>query len=180
MAAFTEWQTCKPQRVLKHCLPTSHFFWKTASPYLEDSVERGAWIIRGSRRRVNVFTGRQNPLLFLIFIKDTDSRQRESCICVSYWEWHMSESCADSLQTECIGPAFFVTGTYIFCGRCWKPQQKYRLQTDPKVAHALTEVLDGFVVFPGPLPTSSIKESFYDITGMTSIYVTSWPINNVD
>lgn len=42
-----------------------------------------------------------------------------------------------------------------------------------KVAHALTELLGGFVVFPGLLPTLSIKESFYDIAGMTSIYVAS-------
>lgn len=35
----------------------------------------------------------------------------------------------------------------------------------PKVAHALTGLLDAFVMFPGHLPTLSIKEGFYDFAG---------------
>ncbi|XP_067460814.1 putative nuclease HARBI1 [Thunnus thynnus] len=140
-----------------------------ASPFVEDLVELAAQIMRGSLRSARVFRDRQDPL-DLLYERYRFSSEGMRYLCQLLEPYVASatrQSCALTVpQTVCIALWFFATGTFLHAMDDAENLSKNMVcNAIHKVIQALKELLDVFVVFPGHLPTQSIKENFYKIAG---------------
>ncbi|XP_071390028.1 putative nuclease HARBI1 [Centroberyx affinis] len=132
-----------------------------ASPFIEDPVDLGARIVRGTLRRERVFRDWQNPLAF----PDDFLYERYRFSVVTGRSRALTVP-----QTLCIALCYFATGSFMYAvGDAEDLSKNTVCSAIHKVARALTELLDAFIVFPGHLPTQSIKEDFYDIAGFSRV-----------
>ncbi|KAM6965924.1 putative nuclease HARBI1 [Tautogolabrus adspersus] len=148
-----------------------------ASPFLENPVELGARIVRGSLRRARVFRDRQNPLAFpddYLYERYRFSSEGMIYLC-KLLEPYVASGTQRSRaltvpQTVCIALRFFASGSFMYAvGDAENMSKNTVCNAIHKVAGALTQLLDSFVVFPGHLPTQSIKEGFYEIAGFPRV-----------
>uniref|UniRef100_A0A8C9Z0P6 Harbinger transposase-derived nuclease n=1 Tax=Sander lucioperca TaxID=283035 RepID=A0A8C9Z0P6_SANLU len=133
-----------------------------ASPFLEDPVELGARIVRGALRRARTFRDRQNPLSF----PDDYLYERYR------FSPHVANACCALTipQTVCLALRYFATGTFMYSvGDAENLSKNTVYRTIRKVVRALTAHLNAFVVFPGHLPTQTIKKGFYEIAGFPRV-----------
>ncbi|KAM3621573.1 uncharacterized protein V6R79_012962, partial [Siganus canaliculatus] len=74
-------------------------------------------------------------------------------------------SCALTVpQIVCIALRFYASGTYLYTvGDAENLSKATVCGVIQRVSAALTELLDGFVAFPGHLPIQEIKEDLYAI-----------------
>ena len=91
------------------------------SPFVEDTVELGARILRGALRRARTFRDRQNPLAF--HDDHLYERYRFSAEGMTYLFQPLEpyvanathRSCALTVpQTVCVGLRYFATGTFMY------------------------------------------------------------------
>ena len=150
-----------------------------ACPFLEDPVELGARIVRGSLRKARVFKDRQNPLAFSdehLYERYRFSAEGIVYIC------QLLEPCVASVtrrsraltvpQIVCIALRLFASGSYMYSvGDAENLSKNTVCSTIRKVVVALIKLLDAFVVFPGHLPTQSIKEGFNEMAGKNVGYL---------
>ncbi|XP_061600090.1 putative nuclease HARBI1 [Cololabis saira] len=146
-------------------------------PFEENPVELGARIVRGSLRRERVFRGRQNPFAFpdeYLYERYRFSTESMAYLCQLLDPYVASATRRSRAltvpQTICITLRYFATGTYLYAvGDAENLSKNTVCNAIHKVARALTDMLDGFVVFPGHLPTQSVKEGFYAIAGFPRV-----------
>ncbi|CAJ1057774.1 uncharacterized protein LOC119127540 [Xyrichtys novacula] len=70
-------------------------------------------------------------------------------------------------QSVCIALRFYASGTYLYTvGDAEHLSKATVCGAIQRVSTALTELLDGFVAFPGHLPIQEIKEGFYTIAAL--------------
>uniref|UniRef100_UPI003AB07963 putative nuclease HARBI1 n=1 Tax=Centroberyx gerrardi TaxID=166262 RepID=UPI003AB07963 len=147
------------------------------SPFIEDPVDLGARIVRGALRRERVFRDRQNPLAFpddVLYERYRFSSEGITYLCQLLEPYIASATRRSSAltvpQTLCIALRYFATGSFMYAvGDAEDLSKNTVCSAIHKVAHALTELLDAFIVFPGHLPTQSIKEGFYDRAGFPRV-----------
>ena len=150
------------------------------SPFLEDPVELGVRIVRGALRRARTFRYRQNPLSFpddYLYERYRFSTEGITYLC-QLLELYVENATKQSHaftdpQTVCLVLHYFATGTYMYSEGDVENLSKdtvcRTIRTIRKVVRALTAHLHAFVVFPGNLPTQTIKKGFYEIAGKYSI-----------
>ncbi|XP_046907604.1 putative nuclease HARBI1 [Hypomesus transpacificus] len=148
-----------------------------ASPFVEDPVEVGARIVRGALRRARTFRDRQNPLAFHddhLYERYRFSAKGMTYLCQLLEPYvanatHRSRALTVP-QTVCVALRYFATGTFMYSvGDAENISKNTVCLAIRKVVLALTAHVDTFVVFPGHLPTQTIKEGFYEIAGFPRV-----------
>ncbi|XP_041669111.1 putative nuclease HARBI1 [Cheilinus undulatus] len=148
-----------------------------ACPFLEDPIDVGARIVRRALRRERIFRDRFNPFDLpdeILYERYRFSSHGLRYICEllqPYVKIVTLRSRALTVpQTVCIALKFFATGTYMHAVGNAENLSKNTCHTAVhKVARALTDLLDVFVVFPSHLPVHSVKEGFYAIAGFPRV-----------
>ncbi|XP_034093073.1 putative nuclease HARBI1 [Gymnodraco acuticeps] len=144
------------------------------SPFVDDTVELEARILRGALRRVRIFRDRLNPLAFseeYLYEKYRFSSEGLTYLCqllepyianATHW------SCA--LSAVCIALRYFATGSFLYAvGDVENLSNNTVCSAIHKVAHALVGLAESFVVFPDTCPTQTIKEGFYSMAGFPRV-----------
>ncbi|XP_071059689.1 putative nuclease HARBI1 [Pseudochaenichthys georgianus] len=148
-----------------------------ASPFVDDTVELGARIVRGALRRERIFRERINPLAFpeeYLYERYRFSSEGLTYLCQllePYVANATHRSCALTVpQTVCIALRYFATGSFLYAvGDAENLSKNTVCSAIHKVAHALTGLVESFVVFPGICPTQTIKERFYSMAGFPRV-----------
>lgn len=144
-----------------------------APPFLQNPVELGDRSLWGSLRMERVFTDWSDLLAFsddTLYECYSFSSEGIQYIC-KLVEPYMSNAPKPShtptvAQTVYVALSFFATGIYMHPhGDAENLSKNTVCHAICKVVLALTELLNMFVVFLGHLPTLTIKEDFYKITG---------------
>ncbi|XP_070820669.1 putative nuclease HARBI1 [Chaetodon trifascialis] len=146
-----------------------------ACPFYENPVDLGAQLVRRALRRERTFRDRCNPFelseqsLYERYRFSGEGLQYNCQLLEPYISNVMHRNHALTVpQTVCIALRFFATGTFMYSvGDAENLGKNIVCRAIHKVAEALTELVDAFVVFPGHLPTQCIKEGFYDIAAMS-------------
>ncbi|XP_061919295.1 putative nuclease HARBI1 [Entelurus aequoreus] len=150
---------------------------KMASPFIEDPVDIGAQIVRGSLRRARVFRDRQNPLAYpedFLYERYRFSSEGLAYLCHLLGP-HVSNDTRRSgaltvPQMVCVALRFFATGTFLYAvGDAEHISKNTVCRSIRRVAHALVQLLNAFVVFPGHMPPQCIKDGFFDIAGFPQV-----------
>ncbi|XP_033966949.1 putative nuclease HARBI1 [Pseudochaenichthys georgianus] len=148
-----------------------------ASPFVDDTVELGARIVRGALRRERIFRERLNPLAFpeeYLYERYRFSSEGLTYLCQllePYIANATHRSCALTVPpTLCIALRYFATGSFLYAvGDAENLSKNAVCRAIHKVAHALTGLVESFVVFPGICPTQTIKERFYSMAGFPRV-----------
>ncbi|XP_029908331.1 putative nuclease HARBI1 [Myripristis murdjan] len=148
-----------------------------ACPFYENPVDLGAQLVRRALRRERTFRDRCNPFELpeqTLYERYRFSGEGLQYICQLLEPYisnvtHRNHALTVP-QTVCIALRFFATGTFMYSvGDAENLGKNTVCRAIHKVAGALTELIDAFVVFPGHLPTQCIKEGFYDIAGFPRV-----------
>ncbi|XP_054635325.1 putative nuclease HARBI1 [Dunckerocampus dactyliophorus] len=148
-----------------------------ASPFIEDPVEIGARIVRGSLRKARIFRDRQNPLAFpdeFLYDRYRFSSEGLAYLCQLLGPNVSNDTRRSSAltvpQMVCIALRFFATGTFMYAvGDAEHISKNTVCRSIHRVAHALIGLLNVFVVFPGHMPAPAIIEGFFGIAGFPRV-----------
>ncbi|CAJ1061262.1 putative nuclease HARBI1 [Xyrichtys novacula] len=156
---------------------TNRFSWKMACPLLPDRVDAVARIVRGALRRERYFRDRCNPfdlpddILYERYRFSFEGLLYLSELLEPYVANVTHRSRALTVpQTVCLALRFFATGTFMYAvGDAENLSKNTCCKAIHKMARALSDLLDKFVIFPGHLALHAIKEGFYALAGFRRV-----------
>lgn len=129
--------------------------------------------MRGSLRRERTFYDRLNPLDFhddYLYERYRFSRPGLEYLC-QILEPHVGRATRRSAaltvpQAVCIALRFYATGSFLSSvGEAERLSKNTVCRALHQVSMVLTNLMDEFIVFPGHLPTDTIKQGFHAIAG---------------
>uniref|UniRef100_A0A3B4T5V7 Harbinger transposase derived 2 n=1 Tax=Seriola dumerili TaxID=41447 RepID=A0A3B4T5V7_SERDU len=126
------------------------------SPFVKDPIELGARIMTGSLGRARVFRDWQNPFAFPgdhLYERYHFSSEGLTYICIFLEPYITSATCRSNAltvpHTICIALRYLASGTFMYAvGNTESLSKNTVCRVIHKVAHAITELLKAFVVFP--------------------------------
>ncbi|XP_033995006.1 putative nuclease HARBI1 [Trematomus bernacchii] len=139
------------------------------SPFVDDTVELGARIVRCALSRERIFRDRLNPLAFseeYLYERYRFSSEGLTYPC-QLLETYIANATHRSCAADCM--YCFATGSFLYAvGDAEYLSKNTVCSAIHKVAHALTGLAESFV-FPGTCPTQTIKEGFYNMAGFPRV-----------